>query len=257
MTRRLASAIVALALGLGGTLVFLGMAQEAGADEIVADMSGNAFVPGELTITVGDTVTWTNSDTVPHTVTSDDGGPLDSGIIDGGGSWSYTFTEPGTYSFYCEVHPSMQGTVTVVPAGTTTTAPTGHQMPTTTAPPTTDTTASTTPTTAPTGGGDPACAGTLAALEPFLVHLAGAHLQTSPGQQVGEALDADQYALTHLILIQNMLEPLLGALDPFLVHLDAAHLQTSPGQQVGEALDVDQYALTHTVLVENMLGGTC
>jgi plastocyanin len=256
MTRRLASAIVALALGLGGVLVLLGMAQQAGAEEIVADMSGNEFVPGELTITVGDTVTWTNSDTVPHTVTSDDGGPLDSGIIDAGATWSYTFTEPGTYSFYCEVHPSMQGTVTVVPAGTTTTMPTGHEMPTTTAPPTTDTTAPTTPTTPPPGG-VAACSGAVAALEPFLVHFAGAHLQTSPGQQVAEALDVDQYALTHMILIQNMLEPLLGALDPFLVHFDAAHLQTSPGQQVAEALDVDEYALTHTVLVENMLGGTC
>ena len=78
----------------------------------IADM---AFQPGDLTITVGDTVTWTNADGRPHTVTAD-AGAFDSGNVDEGGSFSFTFTQPGTYSYHCGYHSEMRATIVVVAA---------------------------------------------------------------------------------------------------------------------------------------------
>ena len=65
-----------------------------------------------VTIKVGGTVTWTNTDGVPHTVTSNDGS-FGSEQLTQGGTFSQTFTEPGTYSYYCQLHPTMRGTVVV------------------------------------------------------------------------------------------------------------------------------------------------
>lgn len=67
-------------------------------------MDGNAFSPGEITVQVGATVTWTNLDAVEHTVTSDSGNELASPMLGKGESWSHTFTEPGTYRYHCIPH---------------------------------------------------------------------------------------------------------------------------------------------------------
>jgi len=76
-------------------------------------MTGIKFVPDALTVTVGTTVTWTNDDTVAHTVTADDGS-FDSGMIAPGGTFSFTFNTAGTYPYKCTVHlPDMIGTITV------------------------------------------------------------------------------------------------------------------------------------------------
>jgi hypothetical protein len=102
-----------------------------------------------------------------------------------------------------------------------------------------------------------ACVGLNSAVDAFMAHFYAAHLETSPGQQVADALSLDQYATTHLVLVENMVKPLVGggsaALDVFLQHVYAAHLETSPGQQVADALAVDQYALTHTVMIADMV----
>ncbi|HSD57308.1 MAG TPA: cupredoxin family copper-binding protein, partial [Methanotrichaceae archaeon] len=81
--------------------------------------SGNAveirdfsYQPGTLTVAAGTTVTWTNDGNVPHTVTSDER-TFDSGDIAPGGSFSYTFTQPGSYPYHCTLHPSMQGQIEV------------------------------------------------------------------------------------------------------------------------------------------------
>ena len=71
-----------------------------------------AFDPAELSVAAGTTVTWTNDDTAPHTVTEDDG-LFDSGRLDQGASFSQTFDDPGTYAYHCDFHPSMKGTVVV------------------------------------------------------------------------------------------------------------------------------------------------
>ena len=80
--------------------------------------SGSCFLPSQVTVGVGDTVTWTNDSSVIHTVTSgnpEDGpdGTFDCHIVMSGDSFSYTFTETGQYNYFCSIHPWMQGIVTV------------------------------------------------------------------------------------------------------------------------------------------------
>ena len=74
-------------------------------------ISGFAF-EDPITIVAGQTVSWTNTDAVPHTVTSDDGA-WDSGDIVAGASFARTFEKPGTYTYHCADHPSMTGAVIV------------------------------------------------------------------------------------------------------------------------------------------------
>jgi plastocyanin len=71
-----------------------------------------AFHPPSLEITAGTTVTWTNSDTAPHTATQDGGG-FQSGRLDNGSTYSFTFDTPGTYEYHCEFHANMHGTIVV------------------------------------------------------------------------------------------------------------------------------------------------
>jgi len=71
-----------------------------------------------VVIGVNNTVVWTNNDNVTHTVTSTSG-VFNSGFIPPGQSWNYTFTYPGTFNYYCTIHPWMKGTVIVeAPTGT-------------------------------------------------------------------------------------------------------------------------------------------
>ncbi|GGU47289.1 cupredoxin domain-containing protein [Streptomyces violascens] len=73
-----------------------------------------AFSPATLNISRGTTVTWTNQDSDPHTVTStDSGGPLNSPMLSQSDTYSFTFNSAGTFSYICTVHPAMQGTVVV------------------------------------------------------------------------------------------------------------------------------------------------
>ncbi len=74
-----------------------------------------SFQPDSLTVPAGTTVTWINRDIVRHTVTSREG-LFDSGRLGSGESFTYTFEEPGTFDYYCTIHPTMQGTVTVTEA---------------------------------------------------------------------------------------------------------------------------------------------
>lgn len=74
---------------------------------------GFAFMPGHVEIRVGDTVRWTNEDGATHTVDSTDGGPLDSGNMAQGATYSYTFTEAGAFAYRCDLHPSMTAAIHV------------------------------------------------------------------------------------------------------------------------------------------------
>jgi len=71
-----------------------------------------AFAPDQVEIAVGGTVTWTNSDSVAHTSTSDQGS-WDSGVVAPGGQFSSTYTTAGTFPYHCAIHPGMVGTITV------------------------------------------------------------------------------------------------------------------------------------------------
>jgi plastocyanin len=76
-----------------------------------------AFGPSSLTVHVGDTVVWTNKDTVPHDVTTTSAPvSLHSPTITTGNTWKYTFTVAGTYSYICSIHPDMHARLTVEPA---------------------------------------------------------------------------------------------------------------------------------------------
>jgi plastocyanin len=63
---------------------------------------------------VGSTITWMNNDSTQHTVTSDTS-QFDSGILAPGGMFAFTFTQPGTFTYHCNIHTFMKGTVTVIP----------------------------------------------------------------------------------------------------------------------------------------------
>jgi plastocyanin len=95
----------------GGALVagllLAGTAVAADGDVTIA---GFAFSPGTVTVSVGDTVTWTNNDNVGHTATGDG---FDTGTIGGGSSASVTFDTVGTFAYHCSIHPTMNGTVVV------------------------------------------------------------------------------------------------------------------------------------------------
>lgn len=72
-----------------------------------------AFSPSTLSVKVGTKVTWTNNDSVPHTVTSDSGGLLNSPTLSPGQSFSFTFSTPGSTAYHCAIHTMMKGTITV------------------------------------------------------------------------------------------------------------------------------------------------
>jgi plastocyanin len=71
-----------------------------------------AFSPATLTVKVGTTITWTNNDSMTHTVTSDNG-VFDSGNLAPGQTFSYTFNNAGTFTYHCVIHTYMKGTIIV------------------------------------------------------------------------------------------------------------------------------------------------
>jgi plastocyanin len=75
--------------------------------------NGQFYSPQTLTMKVGVTVTWTNHDGTAHSITSKGSSLFDSGGIPTGGSFKYTFTHPGTYNYYCTIHPWMTGIIVV------------------------------------------------------------------------------------------------------------------------------------------------
>jgi plastocyanin len=109
--------------------------------EVTVRMEDNFFDPANITVEPGTTVTWVQSGNNPHTTTSYDG-LWDSGMIEGGsgGTFSFTFEEPGTYDYFCIPHESlgMIGSVTVTgstasPTATATGTATATASPTATA----------------------------------------------------------------------------------------------------------------------------
>lgn len=85
-------------------------------DTVAAEVSivNMAFAPSNVTVKKGSMVKWTNNDSVAHTVTESDtkNGP-DSGTLNKGDTYSFTYSAVGTYSYKCDFHPNMTGTVTV------------------------------------------------------------------------------------------------------------------------------------------------
>jgi plastocyanin len=70
------------------------------------------FNPQQVTVKAGATVTWTNSDDIPHMVTSKTF-VFKSKALDTGDGFSFTFATPGTYAYFCALHPHMTGSIVV------------------------------------------------------------------------------------------------------------------------------------------------
>ena len=108
--------------------------RDAGAANAAVSINNFAFSPGSVTVGIGDTVTWTNNQAgVPHTVTSDTAGVMDSGTLASGATYAKTFDAAGTFTYFCAIHPTMTGTVIVTAAEATATATTAAPTATTAA----------------------------------------------------------------------------------------------------------------------------
>ena len=77
------------------------------------EIKGFAFNPETLTIKQGDSVTWTNKDSARHTITSDTGNELDSGLLSKDQAYIHVFNEKGEFSYHCTPHPYMAGKIIV------------------------------------------------------------------------------------------------------------------------------------------------
>ena len=110
------SAIAAAVLGAvvgsgvaGGVLV--ARAQTTAAAAVSID--NFTFSPQQLTVKAGTTVTWTNKDDIPHGIAATGNTFKRSAAMDTDDSYSFTFTTPGTYQYFCYIHPHMTGTIVV------------------------------------------------------------------------------------------------------------------------------------------------
>ena len=90
------------------------------AADTAVKISNFTFNPPQITVKAGTTVTWTNDDDIPHTIVSPPA--IRSKALDSDDKFSFTFTTPGTYKYFCGLHPHMTGTI-VVEAATGDNAP--------------------------------------------------------------------------------------------------------------------------------------
>jgi plastocyanin len=120
MTKTLRDALVAAALGIAcGPLLapivlpswFQTWAQTKPAGAISID--NFTFSPAKLTVKAGTTVTWTNKDDIPHGIGSANNAFTRSKALDTDDAFSFTFTTPGTYQYFCYIHPHMVGMIVV------------------------------------------------------------------------------------------------------------------------------------------------
>jgi amicyanin len=95
----------------GVAAAFVFAATPALAEDVAVKIGNFTFGPQEVKVKAGTTVTWTNEDDIPHTVVSPNS--FRSKVLDTDGKYSFTFTTPGTYKYFCSLHPHMTGTIVV------------------------------------------------------------------------------------------------------------------------------------------------
>jgi plastocyanin len=112
VTRRsLGMHCVGSCLAIAAVLLLQFVVSHAHAEDMKVTIDNFTFAPAELKAKVGDTVTWTNHDDIPHTVVS--AGKFRSKTLDTDNSFSFTFTAAGDYKYFCSLHPHMSGTIKV------------------------------------------------------------------------------------------------------------------------------------------------
>ena len=98
-------------LALGATVLLVAATTSRAADTEVK-IDNFTFNPQQITVPVGTTVTWINHDDIPHTATSKTG-VFKSKVLDTDEKFSFTFATPGSYPYFCALHPHMTGTIVV------------------------------------------------------------------------------------------------------------------------------------------------
>ena len=101
--------VLMAALGLSARWAAAADTNPSGAEVKIDNFS---FTPQEIKVKAGTTITWTNRDDIPHTVTSTDS-VFKSKTLDTDDKFTTTFTKTGTYSYFCSIHPKMTGKVIV------------------------------------------------------------------------------------------------------------------------------------------------
>ena len=104
--------ICVLALAVGAGTFFVARAQKHARQTQTVMIHNFAFQPAELTVNVGDTIVWKNTDIVSHTVTAADGS-FDSGEIKPGKNWKLVVAKRGVIAYGCTPHPNMHGKLAV------------------------------------------------------------------------------------------------------------------------------------------------
>ena len=94
-----------------GAALLVSLPGPAGAAEVKVGIDNFTFNPKVVTVKAGDTVVWTNRDDIPHTVA--DPGKFKSKALDTGDTYSFTFTTPGSFDYFCSLHPHMTGRIVV------------------------------------------------------------------------------------------------------------------------------------------------
>jgi plastocyanin len=97
-------------------------------DDMTVSIQDFFFDSGQLTVAPGTTVTWVNKGQAPHTTTADDG-TWDSGTLQPGEDFSFTFDQPGTYTYHCSIHPDMTASVKVSGGGEATSSASASMSP--------------------------------------------------------------------------------------------------------------------------------
>jgi plastocyanin len=108
--------IIAAALGATAAIPLAAIVQAAGEAATTAGAIGIdnfIFTPKNLTVKAGTTITWTNRDDIPHGIASANNAFKRSKALDTDDSFSFSFTTPGTYQYFCYLHPQMTGTIVV------------------------------------------------------------------------------------------------------------------------------------------------
>ena len=111
MRSAIAAAILGAVVGIGlAGGVMVARAQTAAA---AVSIDNFTFNPQKLTVKAGTTVTWTNKDDIPHGIAATGNAFARSNALDTDNTYSFTFTTPGTYQYFCYIHPHMTGTIVV------------------------------------------------------------------------------------------------------------------------------------------------
>ena len=113
MRSAIAAAVLGAVVGSGLAGGVIVARAQAPASAIAVSIDNFTFTPQALTVKAGTTVTWTNKDDIPHGIAATGNSFTRSKAMDTDDSYSFTFTTPGTYQYFCHIHPHMTGTIVV------------------------------------------------------------------------------------------------------------------------------------------------